>query len=296
MNGHLLEAVPNFSEGRDASVLDAIGSAMGDAGGRVLDVHADGDHNRSVFTVAGGPDELVEALAAGIAVAAGRIDLTHHEGVHPRVGAADVVPIVRFADGDERPERAARVLARRIAMIGVPVLGYGELGDGRRPAFYRQGGVERLAERMAAGEIEPLAGPPDLHPTAGAVLLGVRRPLVAFNVDLESGDLETARAIAAAIRERDGGLPGVQAIGLVLRSSGRAQVSTNLIDIEATPLQALVARIEELAAERGVAVAGSELVGLMPARVAARAAGEVLRLPGMQADRMLEVAISGEFE
>ena len=261
MNGHLLEAVPNFSEGRDASVLDAIGSAMGDAGGRVLDIHADGDHNRSVFTVAGGPDELVEALAAGIAVAAARIDLTHHEGVHPRVGAADVVPIVRFADGDERPERAARVLARRIAMIGVPVLGYGELGDGRRPAFYRQGGVVRLAQRMAAGEIEPLAGPPDLHPTAGAVLLGVRRPLVAFNVDLESGDLETARAIAAAIRERDGGLPGVQAIGLVLRSSGRAQVSTNLIDIEATPLQGLVARIEELAAERGVAVAGSELVG-----------------------------------
>ena len=118
MNGHLLEAVPNFSEGRDASVLDAIGSAMGDAGGRVLDIHADGDHNRSVFTVAGGPDELVEALAAGIAVAAARIDLTDHQGVHPRVGAADVVPIVRFADGDERPERAARALARRIAMIG----------------------------------------------------------------------------------------------------------------------------------------------------------------------------------
>ena len=128
------------------------------------------------------------------------------------------------------------------------------------------------------------------------MLLGVRRPLVAFNVELESGDLETARAIAAAIRERDGGLPGVQAIGLVLQSSGRAQVSTNLIDIEATPLQGLVARIEELAAERGVGVAGSELVGLMPARVAARAAGDVLRLPGMAADRMLEVAVSGEFE
>jgi glutamate formiminotransferase len=128
------------------------------------------------------------------------------------------------------------------------------------------------------------------------VLLGVRRPLVAFNVDLESGDLATARDIAAAIRERDGGLPGVQAIGLVLRSTGRAQVSSNLIDIEATPLQDVVARIEALAAERGVDVAGSELVGLMPARVAAHAAGQALRLPGMTADRMLEVAVSGEFE
>ena len=128
------------------------------------------------------------------------------------------------------------------------------------------------------------------------MLLGVRRPLVAFNVELESGDLETARAIAAAIRERDGGLPGVQAIGLVLQSSGRAQVSTNLIDIEATPLPGAGRTHRGAGGGARRAVAGSELVGLMPAGVAARAAGDVLRLPGMAADRMLEVAVSGEFE
>jgi len=276
-------------------VLDAIGQAMADAGGRVVDVHADGDHNRSVFTVVAPAEQLVEALAAGIAVAVARIDLRSHEGVHPRVGAADVVPIVRFADDDDRPERAARLLARRVAMLGVPVLGYGELGDGRRPAFYRQGGPGRLAERLAAGELQPLAGPDELHETAGAVLLGVREPLVAFNIDLDTGDLEVARSIAAAIRERDGGLPGVQAIGLALRSSGRAQVSTNLIDIDATPLWQVFSEVERLAAERGVGVHGSELVGLMPASVAAEVAGRALRLPAMAADRVLEVAAAGEF-
>jgi glutamate formiminotransferase len=287
--------VPNFSEGRDRSVLDAIGQAMADAGGRVVDVHADGDHNRSVFTVVAPAEQLVEALAAGIAVAVARIDLRSHEGVHPRVGAADVVPIVRFADDDDRPERAARLLARRVAMLGVPVLGYGELGDGRRPAFYRKGGPGRLAERLATGELQPLAGPDELHETAGAVLLGVRGPLVAFNIDLDIADVGVARSIAAAIRERDGGLPGVQAIGLALRSSGRAQVSTNLIDIDATPLWQVFSEVERLAAERGVGVHGSELVGLMPASVAAEVAGRALRLPAMAADRVLEVAAAGEF-
>jgi glutamate formiminotransferase len=287
--------VPNFSEGRDRSVLDAIGQAMADAGGRVVDVHADGDHNRSVFTVVAPAEQLVEALAAGIAVAVARIDLRSHEGVHPRVGAADVVPIVRFADDDDRPERAARLLARRVAMLGVPVLGYGELGDGRRPAFYRKGGPGRLAERLATGELQPLAGPDELYETAGAVLLGVRGPLVAFNIDLDIADVGVARSIAAAIRERDGGLPGVQAIGLALRSSGRAQVSTNLIDIDATPLWQVFSEVERLAAERGVGVHGSELVGLMPASVAAEVAGRALRLPAMAADRVLEVAAAGEF-
>src|SRR4051794_33211476 len=268
---------------------------MADAGGMVLDVHADVDHNRSVFTVVGQPEMLVEALAAGIAVAVARIDLNRHEGVHPRVGAADVVPLVRFADDDPRPERAARLLARRIAMLGVPALGYGELGEGRRPAAYRQGGTERLAERLAAGEVEPLAGVSGLHPTAGAVLIGVRRPLVAFNVDLATDDVGAAREIAAAVRESSGGLPGVQAIGLLLQSRGIAPVSTNLIDIDATPLWRLVAEIERLAAERAIEVVGSELVGLVPARVAADAAARTLRLPGMPPDRLLEVGAAGEF-
>src|SRR5947199_7184756 len=197
----LLESVPNFSEGRDQVVIEAIRAAMVDAGGRVLDVHSDADHNRSVITVVADADSLVDALAAAISVAVARIDLRSHEGVHPRVGAADVVPLVRFDPEDDRPERAARALTRRIAMLGVPALGYGELGEGLRPAYFRQGGIERLAERLAAGEIEQLAGPAQLHPSAGAVLVGVRPPLVAFNIDLETGDVDIARSIAASIRE-----------------------------------------------------------------------------------------------
>jgi glutamate formiminotransferase / 5-formyltetrahydrofolate cyclo-ligase len=290
---NLLESVPNFSEGRDRSVLEAIRAAITHAGARVLDIHADEDHNRSVFTVVADPDALVEALAAGIAVAVGRIDLRNHEGIHPRVGAADVVPIVRFAPDDDRPERAARLLGRRIALLGVPVVAYGALGGGTRPADFRKGGLEGLTERMKDGATTSLFGPPLPHPSAGVVLLGVRPPLVAFNVDLDTDDVELARSIAAAIRERDGGLPGVQALGL--RTSNGAQVSTNLIDIDATPLHAIVAEIERLAGEAGAGIRRSELVGLMPARAAAAAAAAALRLPGMSADRTLEVATSGEF-
>ena len=178
-------------------------------------------------------------------------------------------------------------------MLGVPALGYGELGEGRRPAFFRQGGTERLKERLAAGEIEQLAGPAQLHPTAGAVLVGVRPPLVAFNIDLATDDVEVARAIASAIRERDGGLAGVQALGL--RAHGRAQVSTNLIDVEGTPLAAVVSAVDRLAGEHGTTIAGSELVGLMPARIAASAAASALRLPSLPVERLLEVAVAGEF-
>jgi glutamate formiminotransferase len=284
----LLESVPNFSEGRDRSVLDAIGQAMADAGGRVVDVHADGDHNRSVFTVVAPAEQLVEALAAGIAVAVARIDLRSHEGVHPRVGAADVVPIVRFAAADDRPERAARLLARRVAMLGVPVLGYGELGDGRRPAFYRQGGPGRLAERLAAGELQPLAGPDELHETAGAVLLGVREPLVAFNIDLDTGDVEVARSIAAAIRERDGGLPGVQALGLDLPERGRTQVSVNLLRPAETTLAMLVERVLAEARARGVEVERGELVGLVPEVAVRGASAESLLLPELGPAQILE--------
>jgi len=288
----LLEAVPNFSEGRDEGVLEAIGAAIG-AHARVLDVHADGDHNRSVFTCVGEPDALVEGLAAGVAEAARRIDLRTHRGVHPRVGAADVVPIVRFREDDERPRLAALELARQIGELGIPALGYGDLGEGRRPAFFRAGGTQRLAGRLASGELAALAGPAELHPTAGAALVGVRAPLVAFNVDLASDRVEVAQEIARLVRASSGGLPGVQALGML--AGGRAQVSMNLIDVSATPLQAVVREVERLAGERGVEVHGSELVGLMPAAVGTEAAGQALRLPGMHADRLLEVAVAGEF-
>jgi glutamate formiminotransferase len=290
----LLEAVPNFSVGRDDAVLAAIRAAI-EGHARVLDVHADADHNRSVFTCVGAAGQLVDGLEAGIAVAAGRIDLAAHEGVHPRVGAADVVPIVRFREGDPEPARAAHALGERIGRMGIPVLGYAELGDGRRPAAFRAAGIDALAAKLVSGEITPLYGPARLHPSAGAVLLGVRPPLVAFNVDLRTDDVEVARAIAAAVRERDGGLAGVQALGLRLAGTGRAQVSMNLIDVTATPLHAVVAEVARLAAERGVEVARGELVGLMPAATAAAAAGAALAIDGMAPDRVLEVAAGGEF-
>jgi glutamate formiminotransferase len=290
----LLESVPNFSEGRDAATLDAIRRALADHV-RVLDVHADADHNRSVYTCVGPADGLVDGLAAAIAAAAERIDLRSHEGVHPRVGAADVVPLVRFQAGDAEPEHAARRLGERVGALGIPVLGYGDLGGGRRPAFFRAGGVERLAARMESGEVAPLFGPPRLHPSAGAVLLGVRPPLVAFNLELDTEDVEVARAVAAGVRARDGGLPGVQALGLRLAGSGRAQVSMNLIDIAATPLHRVVREVERLAAAHGAAIVTGELVGLMPAAVAAPAAAGALHLPGLAPDRILEVAVGGEF-
>jgi glutamate formiminotransferase / 5-formyltetrahydrofolate cyclo-ligase len=289
----LLESVPNFSTA-DPAVIAVIRAAI-EAHANVLDVHADGDHNRCVLTCVGEPQALVEGLAAAVAAAVARIDLGAHRGVHPRVGAADVVPFVRFRPGDAGPERAARALGERIGALGVPVVGYAELGGGLRPAAFRGRGPDGLQAMIDAGGATPLYGPARLHPTAGAVLLGVRPPLIAFNVDLRTGDVEAARAIAAAVRERDGGLRGVQALGLRLAGSGRAQVSMNLIDPAGAPLHVVVAEVARLAAERGVEVERGELVGLLPARAAAAAAGVALRLERMLPDRLLEVAARGEF-
>ncbi len=290
----LIEAVPNFSVGSDGTTIDAIAGVIDDHA-RVLDVHSDADHNRSVFTCVGPPGALVDGLARAVEVAIDRIDLGTHVGVHPRVGAADVIPFVRFAPDDPAPPRAARALGGLIAEMGVPCFGYGELGEGRRPAFFRSGGPERLSERMAAGEIVPAFGPGQMHATAGAVLLGVRPPLVAFNIDLATEDGAIASEIAVAVRASSGGLPGVQAIGLVLASTGRAQVSMNLIDITATPLWRVVEEVRRLAEQRGAEVVGSELVGLMPASVAWASAARGLQLPDSAADRVLEVAVAGEF-
>jgi glutamate formiminotransferase len=288
-----MESVPNFSEGRDGATLDAIRRALAEHV-RVLDVHADADHNRSVYTCVGPAAGLVDGLAAAIAVAVERIDLGRHEGVHPRVGAADVVPFVRFRTGDPEPEHAARMLGERVGALGIPVLGYADLGGGRRPAFFRAGGPDALAARLELGEVTPLFGPARLHPTAGAVLLGVRPPLVAFNVELDTADVEVARAVATGIRARDGGLPGVQALGLRLARTGRAQVSMNVIDIAATPLHRVVREVERIAAEHGVAVACGELVGLMPAGAAVAAAGSVLRIEGFDPSRVLELRLLDE--
>ncbi len=287
-----LESVPNFSEGRDAAVIKAIGRALAEKA-ELLDVHTDADHNRTVFTLVGDDRELVDALVAGIAVARDRIDLRKHQGVHPRIGAADVVPIVPIRPEDmERARAAALELARRIGTeLGLPVCLYGEVGAGRGPAFFRRGGTEELQRRIDVGELEPEFGPSQLDPAAGGVIVGARRPLIAFNVNLVGANVDAAREIAAVVRERDGGFPGVRALGLDLPSAGQAQVSMNVEDWEAAALHEIVAAIEREAVARGVEVAGAELVGLMPAGAAAAAAGAILRIDGFDASRLLELRL-----
>ena len=287
-----LESVPNVSEGRDRAVIDAIGAALAGRA-RLLDVHTDVDHNRSVFTLVGDEQQLVDALIDGIACARERIDLRTHVGAHPRIGTADVVPVVPLRPGDmERACAAALELARRIGEeLGLPVFLYGALAPERGPAFFRRGGPEELQRRIDAGELVPDFGPARLDPAAGGVIVGARRPLIAFNVNLVGANVEAARQIAQVIRERDGGFPGVRALGLELPQAGHAQVSMNVEDWEASALHEIVAAIEREAAARGVEVAGAELVGLMPAGAAAAAAGAALRIDGFDASRLLELRL-----
>ncbi len=289
-----LEAVPNFSEGRDATIVAAIGDAIS-AYAALLDVHTDVDHNRSVFTLVGDESQIVEALVAAIACARERIDLRTHAGVHPRIGAADVVPVVPVRPEDAtRAHETALALARRVgAELALPVFLYADVGDGRGPAFFRRGGPDELQRRIDAGELSPDFGPGRLDPAAGGVIVGSRRPLIAFNVNLAGASVEAAREIARVVRERDGGFPGVRALGLDLPSAGQAQVSMNVEDWEASALHEIVRAIEREAELRDVEVTGAELVGLMPAGAAAAAAGAMLRIDGFDASRLLELRLLG---
>jgi glutamate formiminotransferase len=288
-----LESVPNFSEGRDSATIDALGSALGEHAD-LLDIHADVDHNRSVFTLVGEDSQLVSALLAGIARARERIDLRRHEGAHPRIGAADVVPLVPIRPDDMPRARAtATELAGRVGdELGLPVFLYGELAAGRGPAYFRSGGPQELQRRIDAGELAPDFGPARLHESAGAVLVGARRPLIAFNVNLRGG-LDAAKEIAAGVRESGGGFPGVRALGLDLPSAGLVQVSMNVEDWEAAALHEIVARVEAEARAQDAEVVGSELVGLMPAGAAAAAAGAMLKIDGFDSSRVLELRLLG---
>jgi glutamate formiminotransferase len=287
-----LESVPNFSEGRDTETIAALRSALA-ARADVLDVHADADHNRSVFTLVADDADLVDSLLAGIACARDRIDLRRHTGAHPRIGAADVVPVVPVRRGDDgRAGAAARQLAQRIGQeLELPVFLYGDSAPGRGPAFFRRGGPDELQRRIDRGELAPDYGPRRLDARAGGVIVGARRPLIAFNVNLRTDDVQIAREIASSVRETGGGFPGVRALGLALPSAGHAQVSMNVEDYEAAALHDILARVEAEAAARGVGVAGSELVGLMPAAAAAAAAGAMLRIEGFGGSRLLELRL-----
>jgi glutamate formiminotransferase len=249
-----------------------------------------------VYTLVGSEDELVAALLAGIACARERIDLRSHEGAHPRVGAADVVPLVPIRDTDaERARAAALELARRVGEeLALPAFLYGDLAPGRGPAFFRRGGPAELQQRIDSGELAPDFGPARLDERAGGVLVGARPPLIAFNVNLAGDDLEAARAVARAVRERDGGFPGVRALGLRLPRAGHVQVSLNVENWRASPLHEVVATVQREATARGLEVTGAELVGLLPAGAAVAAAGSLLGMEGLDPSHVLELRLLGE--
>jgi glutamate formiminotransferase len=262
-----LLAVPNVSEGRDAAQIEVLERAFS-TGVELLDRHSDRDHNRTVFTLAGEPPALTASLARGAAEAVAAIDMNVHEGVHPAIGALDVCPIVWVDPRDRDMARATAIaVAGEIGSLGVPVFLYGELAGGSNRlerAYFRSGGLAELWVRMESGELRADRGPGLPHVSAGATLVTARPPLGAFNIELDSGDLDLARAVAAGLRESGGGLPGVRAIGLPL-SSGRVQVSTNVHNPGATPLGTVVERVRLLAAPLGAQPVEAELVGLIPA-------------------------------
>ncbi len=287
-----LECVPNISEGRRQDVIDACVAAASTRGVRVLDVSSDPDHNRTVLTLLGEGDELVRAVTALAVVTLDRIDVAQHAGVHPFLGALDVVPFVPLKAG-QMPTAvdAALRCADALAALDLPVLLYGEAASepGRAAlADHRRGGLARLGDRMASGEWPPDRGPSRLHPTGGAVCVGARPFLVAFNLLLDTDRLAAAKRIAASLRESGGGPPGVRALGFLLESRGQAQVSVNLTDCERTSLLDVVQRADELAAETGALVVETELIGLAPRRVLPAGGADALRLPGLSETQILE--------
>jgi glutamate formiminotransferase len=327
VTGVLVECVPNVSEGRRHEVVDEVVAAFAgaDPGVLVLDRSSDPDHNRTVITLAGPGPALVEAAVAGARACVRLIDLNRHRGVHPRMGALDVLPFVPFGEatrlaGAGDPDLDCAALAeragRRIAAdVGVPVYLYGAAA--RRPEraalpAVRGRGFEALRDALgppgATGspgdhpDRAPDFGGPGLHPTAGATAVGAREILVAYNVDLAGADLDLARRIAAAVRERDGGLPAVRAMGVALSDRGGpgdrrggppegrgvVQVSMNLLDYRVTPPAVAFAAVAELAGRAGARVEASEIVGLVPAAALAGVDPADLRLRGDVSERLLE--------
>ena len=289
-----LECVPNVSEGRRPEVVARLAAAVTSASGvRLLDLHSDPDHNRSVLTLAGEAGDLRACLLALYAAALSEIDLTHHEGVHPRVGAVDVVPFVPLGDTPmEAAVAAAEELAAEVAdRFGLPVFLYERAArkPGRRLlADVRRGGFEGLPARFADPEQAPEFGPARVHPTGGATVIGARFFLIAFNAVLDTPDVSVARAVARKVRESGGGLPAVRALGVFLASRGLAQVSMNLVDNPQTSVWSALKRVRQEAAALGARVVETELIGLMPEEAAAGVVREALQLPGFTSGRVLE--------
>lgn len=295
MTAHLLEAVPNFSEGRDRAVVRAIADAMTGAGADVLDVHMDPDHHRSVVTAVGEPEAVEAAAIAGVRVALERIDLRAHRGVHPRIGAVDVLPFVPLIGLTLTEARAsARRVGQHLAReMGVPIFYYGHASDpaGRGLAELRRGGFEHLVQGWPEDR-RPDELPADwdhagAHPAWGATCVGARPLLLAWNVRCEGVDLNGARRVARGLRESEGGLRGVRALAFELPSRGVIQISMNLEDPERTSPIHVFAELERRLENEGGSVGGTEVVGLVPDALLVSAAGDRMRLEAGTGERLL---------
>ncbi|MGC2657531.1 MAG: glutamate formimidoyltransferase [Bryobacteraceae bacterium] len=281
----VIECVPNFSEGREVKVVDAIEAAItGVPGTILLNRTSDWDHNRSVFTFAGCTEAVLDAAVAAAATSAKLINLNGHRGVHPRVGALDVLPFVPLSGStiNDCVELAHRAGQRIWDELGIPVYFYQAAAlraDRVRLEDVRRGQFEALREQVATEAAKrPDIGGPMLHPTAGAVIVGARKVLIAFNINLRSNDLEFAQVVAKRIRTSSGGLPEVKALGLRLRTRGLVQVSMNLTDFEVTPPLAVYAEVSRLCEQQGIDIEESELIGLAPEKAINEATAVQLKL------------------
>jgi len=291
----LIEAVPNFSEGTDPAAIERIRSAMAAVGGALLlDLHSDRDHNRSVITLAGPPAAVLESLLRGVEQAVALIDLNRHTGVHPRIGAADVIPLVplRNASLDDCARWAVQLAEQLWRRLRVPAYLYEAAArspERRDLARIRRGQFEALRLRVVDDpSARPDIGGPLLHPTAGAAAIGARGFLIAYNVNFSAADPAAAKDIARRVRESSGGFPAVKALGVPLASRGLSQLTMNLTDVDRTCPDELMDAIESLAAERGLRVVETEIVGLVPRRAFDRAPRFYQRAVNFRPDVILE--------
>jgi len=293
----LVECVPNFSEGRNEETLRTLVAAVTAVPDVVLlDQERDWDHHRAVLTFIGTPEAVAEAAVVAARVAAARIDLRQHQGGHPRVGATDVIPFVpiRGVTMKDCVGLARRVGERIGTELGIPIFLYERAATRSERVQLeniRRGGLEGLGARMREPAWRPDFGPPALHPSAGATIVGARPPLIAYNINLQTTDLDAAKAIAKKIRHSSGGLPFVKAIGVELASRRLVQVSMNLTNHEETPIHVVFEAVREEAARRNIRLAGSEVIGLVPQGALTRAAEFFLKLEGFDHSQVLETRL-----
>lgn len=299
----IIECVPNFSEGRNRATVQAILDAVTSTPNVVyLDHSMDPDHHRAVLTFCGAPESVVDAAFRAIRTATNLIDLRSHAGVHPRVGATDIVPFIpiKGTTMEDCVRLAARLGERVGRELEIPVFLYERAAtraDHVPLEAVRRGGLEGLALRMASDpNWAPDFGPPRLHRSAGAIAIGARLPLIAFNVNLRSQNMEIARSIAKTVRQSNGGLPHVKAIGVELASRGMVQVSMNLTDYQVTPVQSAFQAVKTEAEKQGIPVAGSELIGLLPQAALEHAAVTSLQLEQFDPSHILEKRIAEAME